>query len=78
MLQPYIEELMIDKIPVTVYTRVFAFLERNIDNAEILDNLGATILQHVLKQFLIMIKFPQYENRNLSFINLPRFLKKSA
>lgn len=78
MLQPYIEELKIDKILVTVYTRVFAFLERNIDNAEILDNLGATILQHVLKQFLIMIKFPQYEKRNLSFINLPRFLKKSA
>lgn len=49
MLQPCIEELKIGKIPVTVYTRVSAFLERNIDNAEILDNLGATILQRVLK-----------------------------
>lgn len=59
MLQPYTGELKIDKIPAAACTRESAFLERNTDSAEILNNLGAVILQRVLKQYFKNDKIPQ-------------------
>lgn len=56
MLQPYIGELKIDKIPIVVCMQEFAFLERNSDSEEILNNLDVAILQRVLKQYFKNIR----------------------
>lgn len=68
MLQPYIGELKIDKIPVAACTRESAFLERNTDSAEILNNLGAINLQRVLKQYFDNDKVsPNMEKKKKKF-----------
>lgn len=51
MLQPYTGGSTTGRIPIIAYMREFASLEHNTDNEEILNNPGAAILQHVLKQY---------------------------